>query len=72
METVSWEEFRRLTSQESADTSWAHLSRNHCMSIQKAVSLIGYAPNYQPEQAVYESMRWLINNGQLHLPNPLR
>lgn len=69
METVSWEEFRRSTTEESADISWAHLSRNHCMSIQKAVTLIGYAPNYEPEKAVYESVQWLINNGQLQVPN---
>ena len=71
METVSWEEFRRTTTPESADISWAHLSRNHCMSIQKATSLIGYAPAYEPEKAVHESVNWLINNGQLRVPNLL-
>ncbi|NQD89107.1 NAD-dependent epimerase/dehydratase family protein [Paenarthrobacter sp. CM16] len=71
METVSWEEFRRSTTEESADISWAHLSRNHCMSIHKATSLIGYAPHYEPEQAVLESVRWLIDNGQLNVPKLL-
>lgn len=71
METVSWEEFRRNTTPESADISWAHLSRNHCMSINKATSLIGYAPAYEPELAVHESVQWLIDNGQLRVPNLL-
>ncbi|KUM42029.1 NAD-dependent epimerase/dehydratase family protein [Arthrobacter sp. EpRS71] len=71
METVTWEEFRRTTTPEFADSSWAHLSRNHCMSIHKATSLIGYAPGYEPEQAVHESLQWLISNGQLHLPKLL-
>ncbi|VXA93906.1 Putative NAD dependent epimerase/dehydratase family protein [Arthrobacter sp. 9V] len=65
METVSWEDFRHITAPEFADSSWAHLNRNHCISIQKALSLIGYAPRYEPEQAVYESVQWLINNGKL-------
>ncbi|PRB43953.1 epimerase [Arthrobacter sp. MYb23] len=71
MKTVTWEDFRRTTTAEFADSSWAHLSRNHCMSIQKAASLIGYAPGYEPEQAVRESLQWLISNGQLHLPKLL-
>jgi nucleoside-diphosphate-sugar epimerase len=71
METVSWEEFRQTNTRESADTSWAHLNRNHCMSIHKAVSLIGYAPAYEPEQAVRESVQWLLDNGQLQVQNRL-
>ncbi|MDR6438443.1 nucleoside-diphosphate-sugar epimerase [Paenarthrobacter nicotinovorans] len=68
METVGWEEFRRSTTAEAADISWAHLSRNHCVSIQKAVSMIGYAPRYEPEEAVLESLQWLIAHGQLDVP----
>ncbi|MGR0161280.1 NAD-dependent epimerase/dehydratase family protein [Paenarthrobacter nitroguajacolicus] len=68
METVSWEDFRRTTTPEFADSSWAHLSRNHCMSINKATALIGYAPAYEPEQAVYQSVQWLIDNNQLKVP----
>ncbi|WGM20422.1 NAD-dependent epimerase/dehydratase family protein [Paenarthrobacter sp. OM7] len=71
METVGWEEFRRTTTKESADISWAHLSRNHCVSIHKATSLIGYTPRYEPEQAVLESVQWLIGNGQLDVPKLL-
>ncbi|WP_159707942.1 NAD(P)-dependent oxidoreductase [Arthrobacter sp. 18067] len=71
VETVSWEEFRRTNTRESADTSWAHLSRNHCMSIHKAESLIGYAPAYEPEQAVRESVQWLLDNGQLQVQTRL-
>ncbi|MDO6145531.1 NAD(P)-dependent oxidoreductase [Paenarthrobacter aurescens] len=67
METVTWEEFRGNTAPEAADISWAHLSRNHCMSIQKAVSRLGYAPRYQPEEAVHESLQWLISNGKLEV-----
>lgn len=66
-ETVGWEEFRRNTPRDHAEASWAHLSRNHCLTIEKAKSLLGYAPRYEPEQAVQESVQWLIGNKQLSL-----
>jgi hypothetical protein len=33
--------------------------------------LIGYTPRYEPEEAVLEAGRWLIDNGQLEVANPL-
>jgi hypothetical protein len=33
--------------------------------------LIGYAPRYEPEEAVLESVRWLIDHGELAVANPL-
>lgn len=71
METVSWDEFRRTTTPEFADTSWAHLSRNHCLTIEKAKTVLGYAPRYQPEHAVHQSLRWLVDHGKLHTESPL-
>ncbi|WP_314323938.1 NAD(P)-dependent oxidoreductase [Paenarthrobacter ilicis] len=67
LETLTWEEFRRTTTPEIADTSWAHLSRNHCFSIEKAKTLLGYAPRYQPEEAVLESLQWLVGNGRVRV-----
>ncbi|UXM91622.1 NAD-dependent epimerase/dehydratase family protein [Paenarthrobacter sp. JL.01a] len=64
-ESVGWEEFRRITPDEHAEASWAHLSRNHCLTIEKAKSLLGYAPRYEPEQVVHESVQWLIDNKHL-------
>lgn len=65
LEPVSWEHFRSITTPEHAETSWDHLFRSHCASIDKAVRLLGYAPRYEPDQAVRESVRWLIEHGQL-------
>jgi nucleoside-diphosphate-sugar epimerase len=70
LETVGWDEFRRTSTPEHADTSWAHLSRNHCLTIEKAKYLLGYAPRYEPEQAVHESLRWLVDHGQLKVSGP--
>ncbi|UKA54660.1 NAD(P)-dependent oxidoreductase [Arthrobacter sp. FW305-BF8] len=71
LETVTWDEFRRSTTADYAESSWGHLHRSHCFTIEKARSLLGYAPRYEPEQAVLESVNWLIEHGQLRVSRPL-
>jgi nucleoside-diphosphate-sugar epimerase len=71
LETVSWERFRELTTPEHAEASWGHLHRSHAFTIEKAKSLLGYAPAYEPEHAVLESVRWLIDHGRLEVARPL-
>lgn len=68
---VSWDEFRRTTSEGAADASWEHLVRSQYASIDKARRVLGYAPRYQPEEAILEAVRWLIDNGRLDVPSPL-
>ena len=69
---VTWDEFRRGTDEEAARTSWEHLVRSHCFSIDKARTLLGYAPRYEPEEAVLGSVRWLIEHGELEVAGPLK
>ena len=64
--------FRRGTGAEAAETSWEHLVRSHCFSIDKARTMLGYAPRYEPEDAVLESVRWLIEHGELEVAGPLK
>ncbi len=71
LEPISWEQFRGSTTPEHAEASWGHLYRNHCFSIEKAKSLLHYAPRYEPEEAVLESVRWLIDHGHLSVARPL-
>lgn len=71
LESVTWEEFRASTTPEHGDASWDHLSRNHCLTIEKSRSLLGYEPAYEPEDAVLESVRWLIEHDQLSVARPL-
>lgn len=71
LEPVTWEEFRRTTSPEHAEASWEHLHRSHCLTIEKARSLIGYAPRYEPEAAVLESLRPLVDRDELKVAGPL-
>lgn len=72
IEPVSWDEYRASTTEEYALESWGHLHRSHVFSIEKAKALLGYAPAYEPEQAILESVRWLIGHGRLEVVQSLR
>ena len=67
LRSVSWPEFRTQTSPEWGQSSWEHLSRSQCMSIDKARRLLGYSPAYEPEEAAREAVGWLVDHGQLSL-----
>jgi nucleoside-diphosphate-sugar epimerase len=71
LRSVTWDDFRRSISDAAAQASWDHLVRNHYFSIDKARTVLGYTPRYQPEDAVLESVRWLIDHEQLKVANPL-
>ena len=71
LRSVTWDEFQRSTTEEAFDSSWEHLVRNHYFSIDKARRLLEYTPRYEPEDAVLESVRWLIDHEQLEVANPL-
>ncbi|MBW7460386.1 NAD(P)-dependent oxidoreductase, partial [Paenibacillus sepulcri] len=49
----------KLTEQEARST-WDHIAHSPNCSIDKARSLIGYAPRYTSLEAVKESVEWMI------------
>ncbi len=67
---VSWDEYRASTPPAAADATWDHLYRSPNMSIDKARRLLGYEPAYEPEEAAYQAVRWLVENGDLEVANP--
>jgi nucleoside-diphosphate-sugar epimerase len=71
LRTVGWEAFRASTPAEHADASWGHLDRSQCFTIEKARRLLDYAPRYEPEDAVLEAIRWLIDHDELDPGVPL-
>lgn len=71
LESVSWEEYRAEHGDDLTDCSWEHLWRSHCGSIGKARRVLGYEPRYESDEAILESVRWLIDNEQLKVANPL-
>lgn len=71
LESVTWDDYRASTTEEYAEQSWGHLHRSHVFTIDKSRRLLGYAPRYEPEEAILESVRWLIEHGQLEIARPL-
>jgi nucleoside-diphosphate-sugar epimerase len=71
LKTVTWERFDGSNTREHAESSWSHLFRSHCCSIDKAVGRLSYVPRYEPEEAVLESIRWLIDHDQLRVAGAL-
>jgi nucleoside-diphosphate-sugar epimerase len=71
LEEVDWADFRESTTPEHADASWEHLFRSQCFSIDKARSVLGYAPRYEPDEAVLESVRWLVEHDRLEVAGRL-
>ena len=69
--SVSWAEFRSGTTAAYADSSWQHLSRSQYASIEKARTVLGYSPAFEPEAAALDGIRWLIDHHQLEVANPL-
>lgn len=58
LHTITWQQYRSETEDEEyADQSWGHLHRSHVFTIDKARTLLGYNPCYQPEEAIAESVR---------------
>ena len=72
LRSITWDQFRAATSDDVYVTSWGHLYRDHYVSIDKARRLLGYAPQYEPEAAILEAVRWLIDHGQLEVARPLQ
>lgn len=73
LRTITWDQFRSShPDADAAQLSWDHLVRNHAFGIDKARRLLDYTPRYAPEAAALESVRWLIDNDQLAVANPLK
>jgi nucleoside-diphosphate-sugar epimerase len=71
LRTVGWERFRSALGAEFAAQSWDDLWRSLYVSIDKARSRLGYNPACQPQDAVLEAVRWLIDHEQLAIARPL-
>ena len=51
--------------------SAAELADAHLAAIEKARSLLSYTPAYEPEAAVLDGIRWLIDHDRLKVANRL-
>ncbi|HEV2778614.1 MAG TPA: NAD(P)-dependent oxidoreductase [Actinophytocola sp.] len=62
---LPYDEWARDVDPTDARVSWEHLAHSPSMSIDKARTLLGYAPRYSSLQALRESVAWLITHGKI-------
>ena len=61
----SWDAWAAGTGPVDAQATWDHIAHSPSMSIDKATRALSYRPRYSSLQAVWESLSWLIANGQV-------
>ena len=60
-----WETWAAAWGPQDAQATWDHISHSPSMSIDKAAGALGYHPRYSSLEAVYESLAWLVEHGQV-------
>jgi nucleoside-diphosphate-sugar epimerase len=69
IELVEWTEFARRVGTEHAATTREHVARSIAASIDRAREVLGYAPRYTALDALRESLRTLVADGQVDVPD---
>lgn len=64
---LPWPEWAAAHDNEDAQATWDHIAHSPNCSIAKARRMIDYQPRYSSLQAVYESVQWLIDAGEIRL-----
>src|SRR3954447_15096107 len=65
LDLVGWEEFERRVGPAHAAATRDHVERSIAASIDRARSVLGYAPRYTSLDALHESLRWLVEHNQV-------
>jgi len=65
IELVDWAEFERRVGAEHAGATREHVARGIAASIDRARDVLGYRPRYTSLDAMHESLRWLVANGDV-------
>jgi nucleoside-diphosphate-sugar epimerase len=66
---LPWPEWRATVTDAEAKATWDHIAHSPNCSIAKAERLLEYRPRYSSLEAIYESVQWLIEDGQVALPD---
>jgi len=51
-----------------AESSWGHIMRSSCVSIEKSRQRLGYSPRFSSLEAIEKSITALIASGRITLP----
>jgi nucleoside-diphosphate-sugar epimerase len=62
---LGWEEWKTTVSESDATATWDHIAHSPNASIAKAIRLLNFQPRYTSLEAVFESVEWLIQDGQI-------
>jgi nucleoside-diphosphate-sugar epimerase len=65
LELVDWPEFERRVEPGHAEATRDHIERGIAASIERARSVLGYAPRYSSLEALYESLHWLVEHDKV-------
>lgn len=65
LQFLPFEEWRQGVSEKDAGFTWDHIAHSPNCSIDKARRTLGYEPQYSSFEAVQESVRWLLEQGQV-------
>jgi nucleoside-diphosphate-sugar epimerase len=63
LDLIEWKEFEKRVGPEHAAATHEHIDRSVTASIERARSILGYAPRYSSLEALRESLRWLVEHG---------
>jgi nucleoside-diphosphate-sugar epimerase len=69
IELVEWTEFARRVGTEHAAVTREHVARSIAASIDRAREVLGYTPRYTALDALRESLRTLVADGQVDVPD---
>jgi nucleoside-diphosphate-sugar epimerase len=67
LDLVDWPEFEQRVGADHAGTTREHVERGIAASIERARTVLGYAPRYSSLEAMRESVQWLTQHDQLDL-----
>jgi nucleoside-diphosphate-sugar epimerase len=62
----AWDDWAAAWAPEDAQATLDHVSHSPSMSWDKAFRALGYRPQYSSLEAVFESLTWLVDNGQVN------
>jgi len=65
LDLVDWPEFERRVGPAHAAVTRDHIERGIAASIDRARTVLGYAPRYSSLEALHESVRWLAGQGSV-------
>jgi nucleoside-diphosphate-sugar epimerase len=65
---VPFDQWKLSLGKSDAESSWGHIMRSSCVSIEKSRQRLGYSPRFSSLEAIQQSVTALIASGRITLP----